>query len=54
MDCYDTKTLEHHAMPVVYLKWKDGRSHPDAERHLLKWLKVRLNAEEVEIVTVRS
>ena len=54
MDCYDAQTLEYHAMPVVYLKWKDGRTHPDAERHLLKWLKVRLNVEEMEIVGIKN
>ena len=37
-------------MPVVYLKWKDGRSHPEAEKRLLQWLKVRLNVEEIHIV----
>ena len=54
LDCYDAQTLEHQAMPVVYLRWKDGHAHPDAERRLLKWLKVRLNLEEIELVTVRS
>ena len=54
MDCYDTKTLEHKAVPAVYLKWKDGRRHPDAEKRLSEWLKVRLNVEELQIIRMDS
>lgn len=50
MDCYDTQTLEHNAMPALYLKWKDGKRHPEAEKHLLQWLKVRLNVEEIQLI----
>lgn len=50
MDCYDTKSLEHHAMPIVYVKWKDGKAHPDAENRLLTWLKVRLDVESIELM----
>jgi uncharacterized hydrophobic protein (TIGR00271 family) len=54
MECYDTKTLEHSAVPAVYLKWKDGRRHPDAEKRLSEWLKVRLNVEELQIIRMDS
>jgi len=52
MDCYDTQTLEHRAVPAVYLKWKDGHRHPEAEKRLCEWLKVRLNVEELQIIRV--
>lgn len=54
MDCYDTKTLEHKAIPAVYLKWKDGKPHPEAEKRLAAWLKVRLNVEEIQIIRIDS
>ena len=54
MLCYDADSLTAVPMPVVYLKWKDGRTHPEAERRLLQWLKVRLNVEEIELVAVRN
>ena len=54
MECYDTKTLEHKAMPAVYLKWKDDKRHPEAEKRLLQWLKVRLNVEEIHIIQMDS
>ena len=54
MECYDTKTLEHKAVPAIYLKWKDGRRHPDAEKRLSEWLKVRLNVEELQIIRMDS
>ena len=50
MQCYDAESLTVVPKPVVYLKWKDGRTHPEAERRLLQWLKVRLNEEEIEVV----
>lgn len=54
MDCYDTKTLEHKAVPALYLKWKDGRHHPETEKKLIEWLKVRLNVEEIRVVGMES
>ena len=54
MDCYDTQTLEHQAIPALYLKWKDGKRHPDAESRLLQWLKVRLNVEEISVVRMEN
>ncbi|MBQ6156927.1 MAG: DUF389 domain-containing protein [Bacteroidales bacterium] len=54
MDFYDTKTLEHKAVPAVYLKWKDGKRHPDAEKRLSDWLKVRLNVEEIRLIRMES
>ena len=54
MESYDTKTLEHKAVPAIYLKWKDGRRHPDAEKRLSEWLKVRLNVEELQIIRMDS
>ena len=53
MQCYDADSLTAVPMPVVYLKWKDGRSHPEAERRLLQWLEVRLNVEGIEVVTLK-
>ena len=52
MQCYDADSLSAVPMPVVYLKWKDGRTHSEAERRLLQWLKVRLNAEEIKIMRI--
>ena len=52
MNCYDTKTLEHSRMPVVYLSWKDGRHHPESEKKLVEWLKVRLNVEDIKVAKV--
>ena len=54
MQCYDADSLTALPMPVVYLKWKDGRTHPEAERRLLQWLKVRLNVEDIELVAVKN
>ena len=54
MECYDTKTYEHKTVPALYLKWKDGKRHPDAERRLVTWLKVRLNVEEIQIIRTDS
>ena len=54
MECYDTQTLEHKSVPAIYLRWKDGRRHPDAERRLVEWLKVRLGVEEIEVVRMDS
>ena len=50
MQSYDAEDLSATPMPVVYLKWKDGRHHPEAEKRLLQWLKVRLNVEEIQIM----
>lgn len=50
MQSYDAESLEHARMPIIYLKWKDGRQHPDAEKKLVAWLKVRLNVEEINVV----
>jgi uncharacterized hydrophobic protein (TIGR00271 family) len=52
MECYDAETYEHKTVPALYLKWKDGKRHPDAERRLVTWLKVRLNVEELQVVRV--
>ena len=54
MQCYDTEELSATPMPVVYLKWKDGRHHPEAEKRLLQWLKVRLNVEEIRIMRMEN
>ena len=52
MQCYDAENLTVMPMPVIYLKWKDGNIHPEAERRLLNWLKVRLNVEEIQIMRI--
>jgi len=50
MMCYDANTLEHNRVPAVYLKWKDGQAHPEAENKLVAWLKVRLNVEQIQVM----
>ena len=54
MQCYDAEDLSATPTPVVYLKWKDGRHHPEAEKRLLQWLKVRLNVEEIRVVRMEN
>ena len=54
MECYDAETYEHKTVPALYLKWKDGKRHPDAERRLVTWLKVRLNVDELQIIRIDS
>ena len=50
MRSYNTETLDHSNMPVIYLKWKDGRHHKEAEKRLVAWLIVRLNVEDIKVV----
>jgi len=50
MECFETDSLNHHPVPIVFLKWKDGSSHPDAEKRIIEWLKVRLNEEKIQVV----
>ena len=52
MQCYDADSLTVMLMPVIYLKWKDGTTHSEAERRLLNWLKVRLNVEDIQIMRI--
>ena len=52
MMCYDPSTLEHTQMPVVYLKWKDGRAHHEAEKKLVEWLKVRMSVKEINVARI--
>jgi len=52
MRCYDPNTLEHSLMPAVYLKWKDGHPHPDSEKKLVEWLKVRMDVKEVKVARI--
>lgn len=54
MQSYDAEDLSATPIPVVYLKWKDGRHHPEAEKRLLQWLKVRLNVEEIRIMRMEN
>ena len=54
VECYDANSLEHSSMPVVYLGWKDGKRHPEAEKRICEWLKVRLNVEEIQVVRVEN
>ncbi len=53
MECYDTDALTHKQMPVVYVSWKDGKSHPEAEKRLCEWLKVRLDVPEIRTMQAR-
>ncbi len=53
MECYDTDDLTHKQMPVVYVSWKDGKSHPEAEKRLCEWLKVRLDVPEIRTMQAR-
>ena len=52
LNCYDANTLERSRMPVVYLKWKDGLQHPEAEKKLVAWLKVRLSVQDIKVAKV--
>ena len=53
LECYDTDALTHKQMPVVYVSWKDGKSHPEAEKRLCEWLKVRLDVPEIRTMQAR-
>ena len=50
--CYDPNTLEHILMPAVYLKWKDGRAHPEYEKKLVEWLKVRMDVKDIKVAKI--
>ena len=54
MQCYDADELTATPVPVVYLEWKDGKHHPEAEKRLLQWLKVRLNVEEIRVIRMEN
>lgn len=46
---YDTKTLEHNTIAIVYLKWNGGNHEAD-EQKLAQWLKVRMGISELKII----
>lgn len=50
MDFYDASQMTSTRKPVIYLRWKDGGHHPEAERKLAEWLKVRLKSDDIKIV----
>ncbi len=50
MESYNTKTLEHTTIPVVYVQWKDNKPHEQSEKQLLSWLKIRLNIKEIKLI----
>lgn len=50
MDFYDATHMTSTRKPVIYLRWKDGGHHPEAERKLAEWLKVRLKSDDIKIV----
>jgi uncharacterized hydrophobic protein (TIGR00271 family) len=52
MNCYDTKTLEHSRIPVVFLSWNDARQRPESEKKLVEWLKIRLNVDDIKVAKV--
>ncbi len=49
MTRYNTKSLDKETISVVYLKWKDD-NHENDEKNLVKWLKVRLGVETLEVI----
>ena len=44
------QTGNSETIPTVYLKWKDGNSHKQAEEAIVKWLKVRLEVAELKVI----
>lgn len=50
IECYDPHSMQHYPMPVIYLAWNDGKPHPEAERRIIDWLKVRLHVEEIRVM----
>ena len=54
VECYDTKSMEHSPVPVVYLGWKDNKRHPEAEKKIQEWLKIRLDVQAVELMRIDS
>lgn len=46
---YNTKTLEHNTIAIVYLKWNGGNHEAD-EQKLTQWLKVRMGISELKII----
>lgn len=51
MTIYDPQTLENENMPIVYIQWSNG-AHGDLETKIVQWLKVRLDVDDVRIVTL--
>lgn len=46
---FETSTLKQNTTAVVYLEWKEG-DHAAEEQKIIKWLKVRLDVEDLKIV----
>ncbi len=46
---YDTRTLENNTSAIIYLDWSDG-DHTEDEQHLVKWLKVRLDVDDLKVI----
>ena len=46
---YDTKTIEHKTIAVVYIRWNNG-DHAAEEQKLVQWLKVRLGVNELKVI----
>lgn len=51
MTIYDPQTLEYESTPIVYIQWSNG-AHGDLETKIVQWLKVRLDVDDVRIVTL--
>lgn len=50
MSFYNPQTDQYEKIPTVYFKWKDGAVHPQAEEAIVKWLKVRLEVDEMKVI----
>lgn len=50
MNQVNTKTLECHKTPVVYIQWKNGKTNIAAEQKIASWLKVRLDVDEIKVI----
>lgn len=46
---FETSTLKQNTTAVVYLEWKEG-DHAAEEQKIIKWLKVRLDVDDLKIV----
>ncbi len=47
---YTPHTAKSEFVPTIFLKWKDGKAHPQAEANIVKWLKIRLEVEELKVI----
>ena len=47
---YNTRSIESKTVAVVYLQWDNNSRHQADEQKLVKWLKVRMNVDELKVI----